>query len=336
MKSMIGLSLLCTTAVAAGPVQSQKATDRTERLPGNQRIEPRLHAISFQNPYTGAAVRAELALPGRVRPLSTMVLTTGAGAREQAASEQFARYFIERGYAVLTLPPIAAGGATKEDSLNTVASLRYLETKQELRGAPIGLVGYGQGVRLAATAASQGHPASYLILMGGEVLPDKLNAVPSTLKPGTLPKEEAVQSLARVNCPVLILMGEYDRQGTHRSAAANAESLKSALDAGKHKNYTIKVMIDSDDMLAETRAGGGGQSDTALPPPSVWKFALDWTSKQLKGLDSNAGSDDIEAASGKPIRIYPKSVYGPFSYRPEMIWAPVIGGQTRPFGYWYW
>ena len=335
MRTAIGLLFLCTAGVAAAPANAQKAPDRTQTFNKTQQGEPRSLTTSFHNPYTGATVNAALLLPGRAKPVAAVVLVTGANRREQSASVSLARFLADRGYAVMSLPPVAISGATEDDSLNTVAALHYLETKQDLLGARVGLAGYGEGVRLAATAASQGNPAAFLLLLGGAVVPDRLNALPDKLTPGALPKDGAVRSLEHVSCPVLILIGEYDRQGTHRNAAANAEALRAALDGGKHQNYTIKVVVDSDDLLTETR-GGSGQSATALPPATVWKTALDWTNRQIKVLDPTAGTDDAEAGPGKPVRLYPKSVYGPFGFRPEMIWAPAIGGQTRPYGFWYW
>ena len=132
--------------------------------------------------------------------------------------------------------------------------------------------------------------------------------------------------------PAPILLGEYDRQGTHRNAAANAEALRAALDAGHHKNYTIKVMFDSDDLLAELR---NGNPSTSLPPANVWKTVAEWSGKQLKSIDPAAGTDEAEAGPGKPIRLYPKSVYGPFPFRPDTGWRPPSAGQQRPYGFWY-
>jgi hypothetical protein len=335
MKTAIGLYLVCAAAIAA-PAGAQRAMSRTAAVGRNQPGEVRSQAVSFRNPYTSATVSADLMTPGRSRPVASVVLLTGSSRREKNAATTFARFLADRGYAVMSLPPVPPGGATEDESLNTVASLHYLETRPDLRGAPTGLVGYGDGVRLAATAASEGSPAKFLMLLGGAVVPDKLNTVPDGFRRGALPKDEAVRSLQHLSCPVLILIGEYDRQETHRNAAANADALRAALDAGRHKNYTIKVLIDSDDLLAETRAGGGELSDSALPPLSVWRTAVDWSNKQVRALDDYAGSDNPETAPSRPIRLYPKSIYGPFSFRPEMIWAPAIGGQSRPYGFWYW
>jgi len=336
MKPSIGLCFLCSAAITVGPASAQRTQNPVPQYKKAIQRDSRSQAMSFHNPYTGGSVRAQLLLPSRIRPAAAIVLVYGANPREQSASGILAHYLVNQGYAVMGLPPVALSGATEEDNLNTIAALHYLETMQDLHGARVGLAGYGEGVRLAATAASQGSSAAFLMLLGGAVVPDRLNTLPDRLTPSALPKDEAVRSLGRVNCPVLVLIGEYDRQGTHRNAAANAQALRAALDAGKHKNYTIRVMTDSDDLLAETRPGGEGQSSTALPPNSVWKDAADWTSKQMRTLDTNPGSDEVEADTSKPIRIYPKSVYGPFNFRPDMIWAPAIGGQTRPYGFWYW
>ncbi|HLJ55276.1 MAG TPA: hypothetical protein VKT77_09560 [Chthonomonadaceae bacterium] len=335
MKPTIAVCFLCAAVLAPAGAMAQRPSDRAQPFRKAASEEGRAPSISFHNPYTGANVNAGLLLPNQARPLAAIVLVSGGSRREQQGAGLLAHYLVEHGYAVMGLEPIAATGATEEDSLNAIAALHYLETKPELKGTRVGLAGYGEGVRLAATAASQGNPAAFLILLGGAVVPDKLNALPDHMTPAALPKTDAVHALSRVTCPVLILLGEYDRQGTHRNAASNAEGLRAALEAGKHRNYTIKVMMDSDDLLAETRAGSGDAS-TAVPPASVWKNVTDWTARQLKVLDPNAGSDDVEGGPNKPIRIYPKSVYGPFSFRPEMVWAPAIGGQTRPYGFWYW
>jgi len=338
MKTAIALLTVLAAALLPHRADAQKKPTRGQpfnKVP--QTIQaPRTETLSFHNPYTSGTVTSQYTTPGLPRPACAVVLVAGATAREQLAAVSLRQYLAEHGYAVMKLPPPALSGAREDDSLNTVAALKYLAARQDLRGVPVGLVGYGEGVRLAVTSASQGNPAAFLALLGGSVVSDSLNSLPDTLIHGALPKNEAEQSLAHVRCPILVLIGEYDRQGTHRTASANAQALKSILDSGKHQNYTIKIMVDSDTLLADTGPAGSSPSSTALPPGSVWKTATEWMNRQVSAADPTAAADNKEIVQTKPIKLYPKSVYGQFNYRPSMIWQPAIGGQTRPFGFWYW
>ena len=324
---------------AVGSIAPIAAQNRGVRVPAPRQAapsEPRSQTLTLHNPYTSGTFSAELLLPARPRPIAGVVLVTGSGAREQQALRTLSQYLAQRAYAVMILPPVPASGASENDNLDAVAALHALEMRPDLHGAHVGLVGYGEGVRLAAIAASEGSSAAFLVLLGGAVVADRLNTVPDTLARGTLPRDEAVRSLRRVRSPVLIVMGEYDRQGTHRTAAENSEALRSALDAGRHENYTIKVLGDADYLLADTGAGGTGQSSTAMPPVSVWRTTGDWMDAQIRALEPTAGSDAADNGQHKPTRLYPKSIYGPFNFHPWYIWQPAIGDQTRPYGFWYW
>jgi dienelactone hydrolase len=328
---MIGLFVLVAAGAQTAPAIAQSQPDSTRR-PGEMRVQ----SLSIHNPYSGGNVSARLLIPARPRPLAAVVLVTGGSAREQTAAGSLARYLGGRGCAVLTMPPSAPAGPTEEDNLNTVAALHHLQTRQGLGGVPVGLVGYGSGVRLAAVSAAEGNPASFLALLGGEVVPDRLNSLPPSLARGSLPKNEAARALEHVRAPILILIGEYDRQGTHRAAVENSDALRSELETARHQNYTIKVLYDSDNLLADTGPAGSSPSSTAIPPTSVWKTTADWIVKQARSLDPTASEDTGAAVSSKPVHIYPRSAYGPFSWHPSLVWQPAIGDQPRPFGYWYW
>lgn len=336
MKAALGVCLMTATALSGISAEAQSARGRMPRHAQSLPAAVAGQAMSFHNPYTSGTVSADFLMPDRARPVAAVVLLTGAQQREQSAAASLRRFLGEHGYAVMTLPAVTPTGATEEDSLNTVAALHYLETRQDLQGAPVGLVGYGDGVRLAAVAAAQGNPAGFLVLLGGAVVPDRLNSLPDNLARGALGRDEAIRSLEHVRCPVFILLGEYDGFGTHRTVAENAAALRSILDAGHHNNYVIRVLNDSDSLLAETGAGGSSQSNTAAPPTTVWKTTTDWLDKETRALDSAGGSDTVETNQSKPVRVYPKSIYGPFNWRPSYVWQPAIGDQPRPFGFWYW
>ncbi len=336
MRAALGLCFVSLAGALATPMSAQSDRDRTQKPPAAPIAESRSENITLHNPYTSGSISTELVFPPRPRPLAAVALLTGSSPRERQAAESLALALARRGFAVMTMPPPAPSGATEDDNLNTVAALHYLQTRQDLRGAPVGLIGYGDGVRLAAVTATEGNPAAFLVLLGGAVVPDRLNSVPDSLSRSSLPKIEAVRSLQRLRSPILIVIGEYDRQGTHRSAAENSDVLRGILDARRHDNYTIKVLGDTDYLLADAGAGGGKMSASAVPAPSVWALAADWMAKQAKAVDRTDISDDAETTQAKPTRIYPKSVYGPFAFRPWYVWQPAIGDQPRPYGYWYW
>jgi pimeloyl-ACP methyl ester carboxylesterase len=331
MKADIGLTMACAAILASGPVIAQSAREARPVASG-----PREQTLSIHNPYTSGAFSAHFLTPARTRPFAAVALISGVNRREQLAAASLARFMVQRGFAVMILPTVPAAGPTENDNLNVVASLHYLQTRQDLRGAPVGLIGYGDGVRLASVAASEGNPAAFLALLGGAVVPDNLNSVPETLSRAVLPKDEAARALQHVRCPVLVLLGEYDRQGTHRTAAENSEALRTVLDAGHHDNYTITVLTDTDSLLADAGAGGSALSTTAIPPASVWKTAADWMGREARTLDTTGSSDVVETEPSKPIHLYPKSVYGDFRFHPWYVWQPAIGDQPRPYGFWYW
>src|SRR5690242_8429512 len=108
MKTAIGLCLLGIVSALA-PADAQRATSRLPAIGRNQTGETHSQSISFRNPYTSASVSAELLTPGRSRPVASLVLLTGSSRREQAAAASFARFLADRGYAVLSLPPVRAG-----------------------------------------------------------------------------------------------------------------------------------------------------------------------------------------------------------------------------------
>jgi len=324
-------------AIAASPASAQVPTNRGRAQNQAALAASRSQTVSLRNPYTGGTVSVDILLPPQATPRAAVVLLAGSSAHEQQGAASLRDFLAQTGYAVLTLSPIPPSGATEDDTLNTIAALHYLQTRTDLHGVPVGLVGYGEGVRLAAVSAAHGNPAAFLVLLGGAVVPDRLNTLPDNLAPGALPKDEGAQSLQHVRCPVLILIGEYDRQGTHRAAAENSDTLRKSLDTGRHQNYTIKVLTDSDSLLAETGPGGGkGQPNTAAPPAAVWRTVTDWVGKEVRSMDTASAYDTTDTGQHKPIHVYPKTIYGPFNYRSSYIWQPAVGDQQRPFGYWYW
>jgi len=335
-KTTIGM-WVCAAVAIAGAAGAQPSKDRG--MPSRSASAGGSHrqSMTFHNPYTSGTVSADLAIPGRGRPVASVVLISGSNRREAAATDSLRAYLVNHGIAVMSLPPVPLTGATEEDNLNAIAAVHYLETRQDLRSAPAGIVGYGDGVRLAVIAAARGGAATFLALLGGAVVPDHLNSIPSTLTQAALPQDEAIQSLQNVRCPILAILGEYDREGTHRSVADNADTMRSALEKGRNRKVTVKVLSDADLFLADTGPGGDHLSQTAVPSPDVWKTAADWIGKEAQTIDTSAKSDIVEKANGKEgIPVYPKTYYGEFRWHPWYVWQPAIGDQRRPYGYWYW
>jgi hypothetical protein len=235
---------------------------------------------------------------------------------------QIADTLARRGIATLRLDDRGVGGssagpatATSADFANDIrAGLAYLQTRPEIDGARLGLVGHSEGGMIAPMVAATDSSLKGIVLMAGPAYSgrriltyqqrnavDQMSNLSPAEKKAALEKGmHQVDSLAatpgwmrffvnydplvtarKVHVPVLILQGATDHQVTPEQA----DTLAAAFRAGGDKDVTVRIFPNTDHLfLADSSGQPGGYA--MLPShtvrPEVLGAIADWLVKHLR------------------------------------------------------
>jgi len=235
---------------------------------------------------------------------------------------QIADTLARRGIATLRLDDRGVGGssagpraATSADFANDIrAGLAYLQTRPEIDGARLGLVGHSEGGMIAPMVAATDSSLKGIVLMAGPAYSgrriltyqqrnavDQMSNLSPAEKKAALEKGmHQVDSLAatpgwmrffvnydplvtarKVHVPVLILQGATDHQVTPEQA----DTLAAAFRAGGDKDVTVHIFPNTDHLfLADSSGQPGGYA--MLPShtvrPEVLGAIADWLVKHLR------------------------------------------------------
>ena len=91
--------------------------------------------------------------------------------------------------------------------------------------------------------------------------------------------------LRRIELPVLALFGELDNNVVPEK---NRAAWEAALQAGGHRDYTLRILPKANHALLEARVGNNTEVKSLQRfVPDYSAIVLDWLSKRVKGLDTS-------------------------------------------------
>ncbi len=227
-----------------------------------------------------------------------------------------------RGIATLRLDDRGVGGssagphaATSADFANDIrAALAYLETRPEIDGTRLGLVGHSEGGMIAPMVAVTDASLKGIVLMAGPAYTgrriltyqqqnavDQMHALSPAEKKAALAKGMAeVDSMAakpgwmrffleydplvtarKVRVPVLILQGATDHQVTPEQA----DTLAAAFRAGGDEDVTVRVFPNTDHLFLADSSGqpaGYAMLVSHAVRPEVLGAVADWLVRHLR------------------------------------------------------
>ncbi len=174
-------------AGAAMPLRLTPADEQSLRMPERpQEPKPpypyREENLTFDNPDAGIQLAGTLTLPEGNGPFPAAILIGGSGPQnrneELLGHKPFlvlADHLTREGIAVLRYDDRGIGGsagdfatATSEDfAADATAALDYLQSRPEVDGSRIGLIGHSEGALIAPIVAAERPDLGYIVLMAG-------------------------------------------------------------------------------------------------------------------------------------------------------------------------
>ena len=89
-------------------------------------------------------------------------------------------------------------------------------------------------------------------------------------------------ALRQIRLPVLALFGELDN---NILAEKNRAAWEAALTAGKHPDYTLRILPKANHALLEAKVGNNAEMKSLQRfVPAYSEIVLDWMSKRIKGV----------------------------------------------------
>lgn len=137
--------------------------------------------VIFINKNDGNELSGTLTIPEGEGVFPAVILISGSGAQDRDESAfghkpflVIADYLTRNGISVLRYDDRGAGksegnylmATTEIKSEDVIAAVRYLQSRKELEGTKIGLVGHSEGSIIAALAAGKNPNISYIVLLG--------------------------------------------------------------------------------------------------------------------------------------------------------------------------
>ena len=137
--------------------------------------------IVFTNENDGIEISGTLTIPNGDEVLPAVILISGSGAQDRDESAfghkpflVIADYLTRNGISVLRYDDRGAGksmgdhlqATTEINSEDVVSAVRYLQSRKELDGTRIGLIGHSEGSIIASIAADKNPDIEYIVLLG--------------------------------------------------------------------------------------------------------------------------------------------------------------------------
>jgi len=144
-------------------------------------------AVSYDNPQAaGVRLAGTLTLPRGAGPFPCALLITGSGPEDRDETVFGQRTFLvladhltRHGIAVLRVDDRGVGGstgrfstATSEDfASDALAGISYLETRKDIDGGKIGLIGHSEGGLIGPIVATRSPAVAFMVMMAGPGVP---------------------------------------------------------------------------------------------------------------------------------------------------------------------
>ncbi len=138
--------------------------------------------VSYANTSAGITLAGTLTLPQGPGPFPAVVLITGSGPQDRDEALMghrpflvLADYLTRRGIAVLRSDDRGVGKSTGTFATATTvdfagdvkSAVAYLETRKEIRGSEIGLIGHSEGGIIAPMVAAESKDIAFIVMMAG-------------------------------------------------------------------------------------------------------------------------------------------------------------------------
>ena len=137
--------------------------------------------IVFTNDNDGIEISGTLTIPEGEGVFPAVILISGSGAQDRDESAfghkpflVIADYLTRNGISVLRYDDRGAGkskgdhlkATTEISSEDVISALRFLQSRKEIAGTKIGLIGHSEGSIIAAIAAGKNPDIAYIVLLG--------------------------------------------------------------------------------------------------------------------------------------------------------------------------
>lgn len=148
--------------------------------------------VSVENKTAAVTLAGTLSLPAGTGPHPAVVLITGSGQQDRdetvAGHKPFlvlADHLARQGIAVLRCDDRGAGKSTGDFSqavqadfvADTLAAVRYLQSRREIAPERVGLIGHSEGGTVALRAAVNSPEVAFIVLLAGVALPMEESAL---------------------------------------------------------------------------------------------------------------------------------------------------------------
>jgi uncharacterized protein len=136
--------------------------------------------VSIENSKAKAKLAGTLCFPVDRKPYCAVLLVSGIGPNnrneihvEINSFQEMAIALVRRGVAVLRIDKRGVGGSEGDYNLSTIEDFaqdarlwfRYLKSRVELDGIPVGIIGHSEGGIVASMVASENKDVSHVVLM---------------------------------------------------------------------------------------------------------------------------------------------------------------------------
>jgi hypothetical protein len=137
--------------------------------------------ILFINENDGNRLAGTLTVPKGEAPFPVVILMSGSGAQDRDESSfghkpflVIADYLTRNGIWVLRYDDRGVGGSsgnhpqatTEINSEDIISAVRFLQSRKEINGNKIGLIGHSEGSIIASIAANKSSNIAYIVLLG--------------------------------------------------------------------------------------------------------------------------------------------------------------------------
>lgn len=260
--------LLCTDASA------QKAEDVTVPLAGGREMAAHLYAPEGAGPWPGVLVMPTMASVVR--------------GQAESFDREYAQALAKEGYVTLTAAFVHPSLASRPHQPGTLediaAAARWLKARPEVKGGPLGAVGFSLGSIQAPRVSAQ-EPGLFQAIVGYYGLYNfETHPIRERLKGGLPP--DPVKLAGKVDAPVLILHGEADDETRIDQAADFEKALKAA---GKK----VKLVVypgafhrfdrgPTEGSQSERSRDGHTYRLDAKARDGAWRQTLAWLKEHLK------------------------------------------------------
>lgn len=294
--------------------------------------------VVVHNPYTGRDIAAQISLPERgTQGVGVVVFAEDTDA-DRLVARQVAWDLNRRGLVVMRVFERGAEADIEGAELSALAALGYLRTISQVRGGQVGIVGYGAAVPAVAAAAEQPRTAAFIALLGGRIRTPE-GSLMATVARGAKSQESAPK-VNKFECPTLMLVGDRD-ETNEQITVDRVNEWKRRTTNDPANRLVVRILPDHDRRLQQHRARTADAEQSGEISTAALRTATGWIQQQARSVEGNTWSESdapiVRIRSSRPaVRVAGVGITFEFPYHPYYVWRPPVGGQSRPYGDWYW